>query len=92
LQVAIDDAAARAKLGKNDYRVDYIEEPMSPFEQFISNLAGNSETQGLVRWASPALGLIQQTRMGQQIRADLQWLDRNTSKPVNAVAHCFCTF
>lgn len=92
LQVAIDDAAARAKLGKNDYRVDYIEEPMSPFEQFISNLAGNSETQGLVRWASPALGLIQQTRMGQQIRADLQWLDRNGSKPVNAVAHCFCTF
>lgn len=92
LQVAIDDAAARAKLGKNDYRVDYIEEPMSPFEQFVSNLAGNSETQGLVRWASPALGLIQQTRMGQQIRADLQWLDRNTSKPVNAVAHCFCTF
>ncbi|WP_395771342.1 signal peptide peptidase SppA [Arenimonas sp.] len=92
LQVAIDDAAARAKLGKNDYRVDYIEEPMSPFEQFVSNLAGNSETQGLVRWASPALGLIQQTRMGQQIRADLQWLDRNTSKSVNAVAHCFCTF
>lgn len=92
LQVAIDDAAARAKLGKNDYRVDYIEEPMSPFEQFISNLAGNSETQGLVRWASPALGLIQQTRLGKQIRADLQWLDRNGSKPVNAVAHCFCTF
>ena len=92
LQTAIDDAAARAKLGRNEYRVDYIEEPMSPFEQFISNLAGNSETQGLIRWASPALGLIQQTRMGQQIRADLQWLDRNGSKPVNAVAHCFCTF
>ncbi|MFY8206029.1 MAG: signal peptide peptidase SppA [Arenimonas sp.] len=92
LQTAIDDAAARAKLGKNDYRVDYIEEPMSPFEQFLSNLAGNSETQGLIRWASPALGLIQQTRMGRQIRADLQWLDRNTGKPVNAIAHCFCTF
>ena len=92
LQTAIDDAAARAKLGKNDYRVDYIEEPMSPFEQFISNLAGNSETQGLVRWASPALGLIQQTRLGHRIRADLQWLDRNTGRPVNAIAHCFCTF
>ena len=92
LQTAIDDAAARAKLGTNDYRVDYIEEPMSPFEQFLSNLAGNTETQGLIRWASPALGLIQQTRMGQQIRADLQWLDRNTGKPVNAIAHCFCTF
>lgn len=92
LQTAIDDAAARAKLGTNDYRVDYIEEPMSPFEQFLSNLAGNSETQGLIRWASPALGLIQQTRMGRQIRADLQWLDRNTGKPVNAIAHCFCTF
>ena len=30
--------------------------------------------------------------LADQIRADLQWLDRNTGKPVNAIAHCFCTF
>jgi protease-4 len=92
LQEAINDAASRAKLGKDAYTVDYIEQPMSPFEQFIANLAGNTETQGLIRWASPALGLIQQTGMGKQIKTDLQWLDRNSGKPVNAIAHCFCTF
>jgi protease-4 len=91
LQDAITDAASRAKLGKDAYKVDYIEQPMSPFEQFISNLAGNTETQGLIRWASPALGLIQQTGMGKQIKTDLQWLDRNRGKPVNAIAHCFCS-
>jgi protease-4 len=93
LNTAINDAASRAKLGKDSFNVEYIETPLTPFEQFIANLAGNSETQGLVRWASPALGLLQQTGLGKQVHADLKWLDRNgTSKPVNALAHCFCAF
>lgn len=93
LNTAINDAASRAKLGKDSFNVEYIETPLTPFEQFIANLAGNSETQGLVRWASPALGLLQQTGLGKQVRADLKWLDRNNaSKPVNALAHCFCVF
>lgn len=93
LNTAIYDAASRAKLGKDSFNVEYIETPLTPFEQFIANLAGNSETQGLVRWASPALGLLQQTGLGKQVHADLKWLDRNNaSKPVNALAHCFCAF
>jgi protease-4 len=93
LNTAINDAASRAKLGKDSFNVEYIETPLTPFEQFIANLAGNSETQGLVRWASPALGLLQQTGLGKQVHADLKWLDRNTTgKPVNALAHCFCVF
>ncbi len=92
LKTAIDNAAKRAKL--NDFTVQYIETPLSPFEQFIADLSGNSDTQGLVRWASPALMLMQQTAAGKQIRTDMQWLDRNTSgnRPVNAIAHCFCAF
>jgi protease-4 len=93
LNTAINDAASRAKLGKDSFNVEYIETPLSPFEQFIANLAGNSETQGLVRWASPALALLHQTGLGKQVHADLKWLDRNTTgKPVNALAHCFCAF
>lgn len=92
LQTAIDDAARRAKLNNDNYRVEYIEQPLSPFEQFIANLSGNSETQGLIRWASPALGLLQQTRLGQQMQSDLKWLDRQSTRPINAVAHCFCAF
>ncbi len=92
LQTAIDEAARRAKLNQDAYSVDYIEQPLTPFEQFIANLSGNSETQGLVRWASPALGLLQQTRLGQQMHADLKWLNRQNTRPINAVAHCFCAF
>lgn len=92
LNAAINDAASRAKLGKDGFNVEYIETPLSPFEQFIANLAGNSETQGLVRWVSPALGMLQQAGLGRQMHADLRWLDRDGSKPVNALAHCFCTF
>lgn len=92
LKVAIRDAAKRAKLDEDAFEVEYVEMPLTPFEQFIANLAGNSETQGLVRWASPALALLQQNGVGRQIHADLRWLEQNPRKPVNALAHCFCTF
>lgn len=89
---AIADAAARAKLKKDSYEVNYIETPLSPFEQFLENLSRNSATQGLVRQFSPALGFINQTALGRQISTDLLWLNRQGSKPINAVAHCFCAF
>ena len=92
LNAAVKDAASRAKLDKDGFNVEYIETPLSPFEQFIANLAGNTETQGLVRWASPALGLLQSTGLGKRIHADLRWLEPDVRKPVNALAHCFCTF
>ncbi|MBA2238963.1 MAG: signal peptide peptidase SppA, partial [Lysobacter sp.] len=40
LQAAMDDAAARAKLGKpGEYPVRYIEESLTPFAQFMKNFA-----------------------------------------------------
>jgi protease-4 len=89
---AVADAASRAKLKQGAYDVDYIETPMSPFEQFLENLSRNSATQGLVRNFAPALALANQTQLGQRVGADLLWLNRNGSKPVNAIAHCFCAF
>ena len=89
---AVADAAARAKLGKGAFDVEYIETPMSPFEQFLENLSRNSATQGLVRNVSPALGFINQTALGRQVSDDLLWLNRQGGKPYNAVAHCFCAF
>ncbi|HWR96673.1 MAG TPA: signal peptide peptidase SppA [Arenimonas sp.] len=89
---AVADAASRAKLKQGAYDVDYIETPISPFEQFLENLSRNSATQGLVRQFAPALALANQTQLGQRVGADLLWLNRNGSKPVNAVAHCFCAF
>lgn len=92
LSDAVADAASRAKLKKDQYDVEYIESPLSPFEQFMENLARNSATQGLVRSLAPALTFINQTQMGGRVSADLLWLNRNSSKPINAVAHCFCEF
>jgi protease-4 len=89
---AVADAAARAKLQKGAFDVEYIESPLSPFEQFLENLTRNSATQGLVRNFAPALGFINQTALGRQVSHDLLWLNRQGSKPLNAVAHCFCAF
>lgn len=92
LSDAVADAASRAKLENGAYELEYIETPLSPFEQFLENMARNSATQGLVRSFAPALTFINQTQMGNRVSSDLLWLNRNSSKPINAVAHCFCAF
>ncbi len=92
LSDAVADAAARANLKTNQFELNYIESPLSPFEQFLENMARNSATQGIVRSFSPALTFLNQTQMGNRVSADLLWLNRNSSKPINAVAHCFCAF
>jgi protease IV len=92
LSDAVADAAVRAKLKTGQFELNYIESPLSPFEQFLENMARNSATQGLVRSFAPALTFINQTQMGNRVSADLLWLNRNSSKPINAVAHCFCAF
>lgn len=89
---AVQDAAKRAKLKEGQYSVEYIEIPLTPFEEFITNLSGNSATQGFVRNLSPAIHLLQQTKSGQQISKDLIWLNSSAQKPINAVAHCLCVF
>lgn len=89
---AVQDAAKRAKLKEGQYSVEYIEIPLTPFEEFITNLSGNSATQGFVRNLSPAIHLLQQTKSGQQISKDLFWLNSSAQKPINAVAHCLCVF
>jgi protease-4 len=79
-------------LKADQFELTYIESPLSPFEQFLENMARNSATQGLVRSFAPALMFINQTQMGNRVSSDLLWLNRNSSKPINAVAHCFCAF
>jgi protease-4 len=89
---AVQDAAKRAALKEGKYSIEYLEKPLTPFEEFITNLSGNSATQGFVRNLSPAISLMQQTKSGQQISKDLSWLNSSAQKPINAVAHCLCIF
>jgi protease-4 len=92
LSEAVNEAAKRAKLKQGKYSIEYIEKPLSPFEEFITNLSANTATQTWVRNLSPAISLLQQTQSGQQLSKDLLWLNSNAQKPINAVAHCLCIF
>ena len=82
----------RFQLKEGKYSIEYIEKPLTPFEEFITNLSNNSNTQGFVRNLSPAISLLHQTQSGQQIAKDLYWLNSSAQKPINAVAHCLCAF
>ncbi|MGV8932800.1 MAG: signal peptide peptidase SppA [Luteimonas sp.] len=99
LRDAINDAAARAKLGKVDaYRVRYIERMGTPFERFFTSFAGTR--MGSAWLARPGiaqdmLASAVMARAAPQMHRDLQFLDaatRNSGQPVKALAYCFCGF
>ncbi|TBR14723.1 MAG: signal peptide peptidase SppA [Lysobacter sp.] len=93
LQVALDDAAVRAKLGKRgDYRVRYIEKTPTPFERFFQGMAQSHLGAGLLRESDLARTLL--ARAAPQAARDLAFLERAATDrrgaPVKAVAYCFC--
>ena len=93
LQAALDDAAARAKLGKRgEYRVRYIEKTPTPFEKFFSGLAGSRAGAGLLRQSDAARAVF--ASLAPQAARDLRFLEAAATDrrgaPVKAVAYCFC--
>jgi protease-4 len=99
LRDAIDDAARRAKLGKqSDYRVRYIEKMATPFQRFFSGLAGSRIGGAWLRHSELAremAGIAVLANAVPQARQDLQFLDAAIARPgqpVKALAYCFCGF
>ncbi|AXK73389.1 signal peptide peptidase SppA [Lysobacter sp. TY2-98] len=93
LQDALDDAAARAKLGKRgEYDVRYIEKIPTPFEKFFPGLAQSRIGMGMLRESDMARALLVKT--APQAARDLQFLEASANDrrgaPVKAVAYCFC--
>jgi protease-4 len=93
LQAAIDDAAARAKLGKRGtYGVRYIEKAGSPFEQFFAGFAGSRIGAALLKDSSLVQALVAQAM--PQAAQDLRFLQSAVKPtrgvPVKALAYCFC--
>lgn len=93
LQVAIDDAAKRAELGKPDaYRVRYIEKTATPFERFFTGMVESRIAGAWLRESDLARSLL--ARAMPQAAADLKFLERamqpGGSVPVKAIVHCFC--
>lgn len=88
---ALASAARRAKLGK-DYRVAYIERPVSRIERFL-NMMGASTAQAVN--IQVKLGLMEEVLPGgpmAQVAQDMAWLKdvADGRKPFAAVTHCMC--
>ncbi|QNP39623.1 signal peptide peptidase SppA [Lysobacter solisilvae (ex Woo and Kim 2020)] len=97
LQVAIDDVAQRAKLGKPDsYQVRYLEKDVAPFAQFFSHFAGSRMGAYWLQHSTFAQGLAQSLlpRALPQTAQDLRFLqsaiEPTHGVPVKSLAYCFC--
>ncbi len=93
LQVAIDDAAKRAKLGdRKDYRVRYIEKMPTPFERFFGGVAQSRAGALMLRESDLARSLL--VRAAPQAARDLRFIEQAVTDrrgaPVKSVAYCFC--
>lgn len=88
---ALDAAARRAKLAK-DYRVDYVERPVSRVERFLQ-LMGASAAQAVT--IQVRLGLLEEALPAgpaAEVVQDLAFLSELAQgrKPFSAVTHCLC--
>ncbi|HEY2347202.1 MAG TPA: signal peptide peptidase SppA [Xanthomonadaceae bacterium] len=89
LQDAIAGAAQLGGLAKDQYRVEYVEKPMTPFERFFAGLTESSRARSLL--AASGLGNVFLPAHTQDDLAHaMDWLGAARNKPFGAVAHCFC--
>ncbi|PJK12605.1 signal peptide peptidase SppA [Lysobacteraceae bacterium NML07-0707] len=92
LQTAIEHAAKLGNLAEGKYHVHYVEEPLTPFESFMSEFA-QAHMGAVLLNESPLLrGILKNSAPG--IQQPLRYLEMQASKPnaapVQASAHCFC--
>lgn len=94
-QDALKSAARRAKLGE-DFRVAYVERPVSPFERLLQKVGVSSDQFIKVQ---VKLGLLPEglesalpAAASTGVMKDLGWLAGVTDgrKPFSAVTHCLC--
>jgi protease IV len=97
LQTAITDAAKRAKLGDKPgtYRVRYIEQQLTPFEQWFTSFAVSGAGRAMLGHSDIARGML--TKVVPQADRDLRMLERAMeqragSAPARALVYCFCGF
>ena len=91
---AIAEAARRAELDEDDYRLRYIEKPASPFERFLANFTQSRVGGAWLRESGLARGVLARLlpRAHEELRFVEHALTSNPGRPVTSVAHCFCGF
>ncbi|KAF1688863.1 signal peptide peptidase SppA [Pseudoxanthomonas koreensis] len=92
LRDAIADAAERADLEQDKFRVNYIEKPATPFAQFMAGFAGSRLGGALLQDSGLARAAL--ARAMPEAEAQLRFVenavkDRNGA-PVKSLAYCFC--
>jgi len=94
MKAAIADAASRAKLGKDKFRVRYIEKQATPFAQFLSGFAGSRA--GAWALGESGLGRVMLARTLPEVDTQLRFAEDAVQQakaggpPVKALAYCFC--
>ena len=84
------EAAKLAKLQTGDYDVQYVEKPLSAFDQVFLDMSRSTSMAALVRNFGP-LPAVLGKETGERLRSELEWLQpRKGASPIRAVAHCFC--
>jgi protease-4 len=85
------EAAKLAKLGAT-YDVQYVEKPMSAFEQVFLDMSRSTRLSVLVRNFGP-LPSVLGNETAERLQGELAWLQpRKGASPIRAVAHCLCDF
>lgn len=92
LDAALADAAKRAKLKPDAYRVNYMEESLTPFAKWLGNFASTRLGAHVFGDSAVLRGLI--ARELPQLDARLRMLQSALSDgrggPVKTIAYCFC--
>ena len=90
LDAAQAEAAKLARLGPGKYEVNYIEKPLSAFDQLFLDMSRNTALAGMVRNFGP-LPAVLGRETSERLQSELSWLQpRKGGNPIRAVAHCFC--
>ena len=91
LSDAIAEAARRVSLEEGDYRLEYVEKPMSPFNKFVADASRNAWWSAVAARVGLPTMLLDSPAV-RELDRGLRLLESapEGGKPFKVVAHCFC--
>lgn len=92
LHDAVANAASRAGLDEDAYRVQYIEQTPTPFAQFLTGMAGSRVGAALLRETGLAGVLLARAvpDLDRHVAVFEQALEHDAALPARPMAYCLC--